>query len=118
MIHRPADEAGDILPVLSSSCLLRGSRAVAQLVRERLSLYTGDWWENPAWGNEVLEMLEESRLTGADRQALAAYLSSYILETPGVENVSDVSFSVEEKQFRFCCAVQTENGTVEIEYSW
>ena len=84
MIHRPVDDAGDILPVLSSSDLLRGTMAVAQLVRERLALLAGDWWENPAWGNEVLEMLQDSRLTEADHQALASYLSSYIRETPGV----------------------------------
>ena len=116
MIHRPADEAGDILPVLSSSCLLRGSRAVAQLVRERLSLYTGDWWENPAWGNEILEMLEESRLTGADRQALAAYLSSYILETPGAGEIRDAAFSAENEKFRFQCTLDTESGTESISY--
>ena len=116
MIHRPADEAGDILPVLSLSCLLRGSRAVAQLVRERLSLYTGEWWENPAWGNEILEMLEESRLTGADRQSLAAYLSSYILETPGAGEIRDAAFSAENEKFRFRCVLDTESGTESISY--
>ena len=118
MIHRPVDASGDILPVLSSGDLLRGADAVAQLVRERLELYAGDWWENSDWGNEILQMLQESRLTEADGQALASYLTSYIRETPGVENVNDVSFSVEEKQFRFRCTVQTESGTAEIEYSW
>ena len=69
MIHRPVDESGDILPVRSSADLLRGSRAAAQLVRERLALYTGGWWENPAWGSELPEMLAESRLTEADGEA-------------------------------------------------
>ena len=118
MIHRPVDDSGDILPVLSSADLLRDAEAVAQLVRERLELYAGDWWENNDWGNEILQMLQESRLTEADGRALASYLTSYIRETPGVENVSDVSFFVEEKQFRFRCMVQTESGTAEIDYSW
>ena len=116
MIHRPVDASGDILPVLSSGDLLRGADAVARLVREQLELYAGDWWENSDWGNEILQMLQESRLTEADGQALASYLTSYIRETPGVENVNDVSFSVEEKQFRFNCRVQTESGTAEITY--
>ena len=38
MIHRPVDASGDILPVLSPADLLRGTEAVAQLVRERLEL--------------------------------------------------------------------------------
>ena len=54
MIHRPVDASGDILPVLSSSDLLRDADAVAQLVWERLELYAGDWWENSDWGNEIL----------------------------------------------------------------
>ena len=117
MIHRPVDASGDILPVLSSGDLLRGADAVAQLVRERLELYAGDWWENSDWGNEILQMLQESRLTEADGQALASYLTSYIRETPGVENVSDVTFSVENgKQFSYKCTVVTEYGYAGIEY--
>ena len=60
-------------------------------------------------------MLQESRLTEADGQALASYLASYIRETPGVESVSDVSFSVEEKQFRFRCVVQAGSGSVRMD---
>ena len=111
MIHRPVDASGDILPVRSSADLLRGVQAVAQLVRDRLSLYTGDWWENPAWGNEIPEMLAESRLTEEDQQALASYLTAYIRETPGIGEVGEVSFSAENKKFRFQCAVGTESGT-------
>ena len=62
MIHRPVDVSGDILPVLSSSGLLRGAEAVARLVEERLSLYAGDWWENSGWGNGILQMLREGRI--------------------------------------------------------
>ena len=116
MVLRPVDASGDILPVLSSSGLLRDAEAVAQLIRHRLALPAGDWWENPAWGNEMPEMLRASRLTEADGQALAAYLSAYIRETPGVLEVGEASVSVHEKQFRFSCVVQTESGTAEIGY--
>ena len=116
MIHRPVDASGDILPVLSSSDLLRGPQATAQLVLDRLALYTGDWWENPAWGNEVLEMLEESRLTDTDGQVLASYLTAFIRETPGVGEVREVSFSMDNKKFRFQCAVDTESGTESISF--
>ena len=56
LLLRPVDASGDILPVLSSSVLVSGSLAVTQLVRDRLNLLTGEWWENPAWGCEVFEM--------------------------------------------------------------
>ena len=113
---RPVDESGDMLPVLSHADMMKGAQAVARLVRDRLSLFSGEWWENPSWGNEILEMLRQSRLTEADGQALAAYLSSYVRETEGVEEVSAVQFSAQEKQFRFSCVVQTESGTAEITY--
>ena len=116
MICRPVDDNGDILPVLSASALLRGAPAAAQLVRHRLALYAGEWWENPAWGNEIPEMLQESRLTEADGQGLAAYLASYIRETPGVQEVGDVDFSAENRKFRFRCIAGTESGTAEISY--
>ena len=117
MILRPVDENGDVLPVLVSASLLKGTGAVARLVRDRLELLSGDWWENPAWGNEILEMLKESRLTEADTQALANYITSYIRKTPGVLEVEDVVYSVEGKQFSYSCRVDTEDGSAEIDYS-
>lgn len=116
MILRPVDENGDILPVLSSAALLRGAPAAAQLVRDRLELLCGDWWENLDWGNGILEMLRESRLTEADRQALSAYLTSYIRETPGVREIRDVRVSAEGRQFYFSCTADTEEGPAEIHY--
>ena len=72
MVIRPVDASGDILPVLTPSAMLRGAPAAAALVRERLELLAGDWWENPAWGNRVLEMLRDARSSGAEAyQALA-----------------------------------------------
>lgn len=116
MILRPVDENGDILPVLVSASLLKGTGAVARLVKDRLELLAGDWWENPAWGNEVLEMMRSSRLTEADTQALANYITSYIRQTDGVLGVEDVAFSVEVRQCSYNCLIETENGAETIHY--
>ena len=107
MIFRPVDEAGDILPVLSAFDLLTGARAEAELVRNRLKLLTGEWWENPEWGNGILEMLKE---------LLANYISGYIRKTPGVLDVREVKVSVEGRRFRYFCEIVTENGTARVEY--
>ena len=117
MILRPVDDTGDILPVLSSSVLLSGARAVARLVEDRLNLYAGDWWENPAWGNRMIVMLRESRLTEADAQAMATYLTSYIRKTDGVEDVREVRFAVEGRRFSYSCTVLTADGKTRITYS-
>ena len=110
MIMRPVDDNGDILPVLSAADLLRGAPAIAALVRDRLQLLEGDWWENPSWGNEILEMLKETRYTESDCQALAACISAYILETPGVSEITEEKTTAEGHQFRYTCTVETEDG--------
>ena len=63
MVIRPVDEDGDILPVLSPVNLLKGVKAETELIRDRLHLLSGDWWENPFWGNAALDMLKENRYT-------------------------------------------------------
>ena len=115
VIHRPVDASGDILPVLSPSALLRGAPAAAALVRERLELLAGDWWENPAWGNRALEMLRDAR--PADAQALAAYLSSYIRETEGVLEVRDAEYTIDGRKLLYSCTVDTSEGNEIIEYT-
>ncbi len=52
MKMRPVDPDGDILPVLHTGEMFSGALAAASLAESRLNLYFGDWWENPAWGNE------------------------------------------------------------------
>ena len=116
MVIRPTDENGDILPVLSPASKLTGAEAVKELVRDRLTLLSGDWWENPSRGNAVLEMLKENRYTEADIRALANYLTSYIRRTPGVLGVEDVVFSAEGKRFAYSCRVDTEGGEARIDY--
>ena len=117
MILRPVDENGDMLPVLSSSRMLKGAEAVAQMIRCRLSLYTGEWWENPARGNEILEMLRDARLTEADGQSLAAYITSFIRETPGVLDVRDIACSLTDRQLHYSCTVDTDSGSVSISFT-
>jgi hypothetical protein len=118
MTIRPVDASGDILPVLSSVTLLRGAPAVARLVKDRLELLAGEWWENPSWGNAVVDMLQEYRFSEADLQALASYITSYIRETSGVQEVEDVTFSVTDgRQFTYSCTVVTNNGYAQIDFS-
>ena len=107
MLLRPVDASGNILPVLSSSAMLSGPEAVAQLVRYRLSLLRGEWWENPEWGFFVLEALQSSRLTEAETAAVSAQIAAYIRETSGVLEVENVQFAVFGRQFSYVCSVRT-----------
>ena len=116
MKMRPVDPDGDILPVLHTGEMFSGALAVASLVQSRLELYSGDWWENSSWGNEILKMLQEGRLTQADAQALSTYLTEYVRETSGVQDVMDVRFSVDGHRFGWSCTVLTEYGKAGIEF--
>ena len=111
MKMRPTDENGDVLPVLQTGEMLSGALAVAQLVDSRLNLYSGDWWENPSWGNEILRMLQEGRLTDSDAQPLSTYLAEYVRETSGVQDVTDIRFTTEKARFSWSCTVLTEFGS-------
>ena len=63
-------------------------------------------------------MLQEGRLTNADAQALSTYLTEYVRETSGVQDVMDVRFSVEGHRFGWSCTVLTEYGSANINYEF
>ncbi len=116
MLLRPVDASGDILPVLSASVLVSGPEAVTLLVRDRLNLLSGEWWENPARGCEVFDMMRSGRVTTQDVSALTSYLCSYIGATRGVRSVEDVHTNVSGRRFAFSCRVLTEDGSGEVSY--
>ena len=116
MRMRPTDENGDVLPVLHTGEMFSGALAVASLVESRLELYAGDWWENPAWGNEILKMLQEGRLTEADAQSLSTYLAGYVRNTSGVKEVQDEKWDLDGGRFSWGCTVITEYGTMGVNY--
>ena len=116
MILRPVDASGDILPVRSSSGLLSGPEAVAQLIRFRLSLLQGEWWERPEYGFSILESLQSSRLTEAEASMLSSRITEYIRQTDGVLAVDDVRFSITGRTFSYSCTVRTKEGTAGVTY--
>ncbi len=101
----------------NTAALLTGTEAAAGLVRCRLNLLTGEWWENPDHGCAAFRMLREDRLTAEGKTALAAYLTAYIHATPGVRAVDRVSASVTGRQFAFSCEIRTEDGTADVSFS-
>ncbi len=116
MVLRPLDENGDILPLLTLGDTLSGSAAIARLAAHRLQLLAGEWWENPRHGNEVLDMLA-SRMSESDLPAFSSYLSSYILQTPGVVDVREASCTLSGRTAYFRCTLVTESGEENLEYA-
>ena len=110
MIHHARDANGDWLPVTVSADCLSGAEAVMHLVRDRLKLFTDEWWEDPALGNLVLELLRTRRVTEAELSQIANMLSAYIRETDQVIAVADVQISTEGRKINFSCRVLTAYG--------
>ena len=118
MIMRPVDSNGDVMPVLSSGDLLRGAEGVAQLVRDRLTLFIGEWWENSSVGFWILERFQYSRIIEQNASGLCSEIAGYIRGTPGVLDVENIQFSVADRKIWFSCMVKTEYGDAEIHYEF
>lgn len=116
MKMRPEDNLEDILPVLHLSDTAADASAVAQLVRDRLNLLSGEWWENRDWGNRILAMLQESRLTEADATSISVYLTDYVRATKGVQEVLNVAFSINGRHYNWSCTAITEYGNITVDY--
>ena len=117
MLIRSADSSGDILPVLSSRDLLSGPEAVAQLVKYRLSLLQGEWWETPEAGFPVPGWMRESRVTEADTGTLSSMISAYIRNTDGVREVEKETSSVSGRRFQYSCEVRTKEGNAAVSFA-
>ena len=117
MLIRSADSSGDILPVLSSRDLLSGPEAVAQLVKYRLSMLQGEWWETPEAGFPVPGWMRESRVTEADTGTLSSMISAYIRNTDGVREVEKETSSVSGRRFQYSCEVRTKEGNAAVSFA-
>ena len=111
---RPIDADGDMMPIMSNSQLLDGSKAVVQIARDRLKFYRGDWWENPSRGIRIPDFLLET-IRKRDVQFFTRYMTSFIAGTPGVTGITGVMVSFEKRKLTFSCYLQTKEGTEPLE---
>ena len=117
MAVRPIDpETEDILPVLAYSDLSRGVREVEIQIDYHLGLLRGEWWEYLKMGNEIIDILRETRLTEGNMKLLADCISSIIKDTPGVTGISQVSYAIADRELQYSCLAETEYGPVAVLY--
>ena len=112
MTMHARDANGDWLPAAVPSACLSGADAVTQLVRDRLKLFTGEWWEDPELGNPILEALRSRRVTEADLSRIASELVTFIRESDQVVSVAEVQISMKARKINFSCQILTAYGTV------
>ena len=111
---RPNDENGDYMPVYESDQLLENNYAIAQIVKERLFFYKGEWWENELLGIAFPEYLMSS-MRSTDIDMLGKYITSYVANTEGVTNVSSVRIEYDKHKMIYKCVIMTEYGNAPVE---
>lgn len=90
MTIRPVDENGDMMPISDIDQMLTGAEAVAQGIRDHLSLYEGEWWEDEDEGFSMPEMLAYADKSW-DTDMFIRFITSYAAGSPGVESVDDLA---------------------------
>ena len=111
---RPVDGYGDMMPVYESSQMLTGAEAVAQVAKERLLFFKGEWWEDENLGVAIPEFLA-SNVKARDVNLFGKFITSYIAQTEGVTAVTNANIEFVNKKLIFSCVLKTTEGNASVE---
>src|ERR1700744_5567744 len=91
---------------------LSDADAVAQIIRTRLLLLEGEWWENL---DEGLPLWQNILTYGANNlAALDLFIQDRISGAPYVTRVSNVQSSIVNRRLSYSATVQTDFGPITI----
>lgn len=107
---RRLDEGHDMSFGLGMGNIARDSEAVAQKVRTRLCSLKGEWFLDTEHGVPYLDELVNKPV---NQNYAEAVLKQTILDTEGVESVSEWSATLDRgtRRFNVSCVVSTVYGT-------
>jgi hypothetical protein len=90
--------------------------AVAQIAKQRLLLFSQEWFMDLSEGTPVFTQILGPAMPQRQQQALALLLQQRILSTPYVTAVSDlqISFNSATRGLSFSCTITTPFGTIPI----
>ena len=114
MVVRPTDENGDMMPIAYSSQMISGAKAVAQVAKQRLMLYFGEWWEDGSAGFRLPQFLSDG-VRSENAGMLVQYISSYLSATEGVTSVDGSAVSLDGRRMTFSCVLHIGEETEELE---
>ena len=111
---RPIDENGDMIPVYSASQMFEGAKAVAQIAKDRLLFFKGEWWEDDSLGVSIPEYMISS-MRGDSIGLFGKYITSYIAGTEGVTEITDVNVIKTDSMLEYGCILKTGDGQEQLE---
>jgi hypothetical protein len=92
--------------------------AVAQIIRTRLLLLAGEWWEDLTDGTPLFQSVLAGAGDERSRQAAALVFTARVLGSPYVESVSNVTtaWNSATRTFSFTQQANTPFGTITITF--
>jgi hypothetical protein len=90
--------------------------AIAQMIRTKLLLFKGEWWEDETEGLPMWQSILGVPGAGANREAVDSLIQKRILETPYVTNMERMESSYDEatRAYSISVTVNTTFGQLTI----
>lgn len=114
MIVRPVDENGDMMPIQNESQMIGGAEAVAQVAKDRLAFFYGEWWEDPEMGIRIPDFLANTVREG-DVSMFAKYITSYLGDTAGSRGIAGATVEYSRREMIYRATILADDGSAGLE---
>lgn len=108
--YRKLDENGDMVFGHGDKDFLYGLDAMGQVIQTRLKAIRDEWWEGDPtaipWTTDVIG----ARVTTFSKDRIDLMVIERLMDTVGVNSVSDIESSFVNRRYTFSCKVQTVYG--------
>ena len=103
-------------PVWNSTSCLSNIDAVAQVIKQTILLFQGEWWGNLSLGTPMFQSILGGSGSQASQKAINLALTERIRSVPYVIGAVSVtsSFNVNNRAFSFSATAETAFGTVSV----
>ena len=86
--------------------------AVAQIIRSRLSLYLGEWWEDTSQGIPMWEQILGS--SGKNKNVIDKLIQQRVASAPNVTGVVSLTSTIKNRVYQCTITVQTDFGILTV----
>ena len=111
--YRRLDSDWDMVFGQGKSDYLTGIDAVAQAIKTRLKLYTGEWWKDQTDG---LQLFLGGKADQRAQLMMKRLIQERITNTPHVLGITQITSSMDSqtRKFSFRCIADTDQGQIEV----
>lgn len=108
--YRRLDENDDMMFGHGDADFLYGLEAMRQVIQTRLKAVRDEWWEGDPtalpWTTEIIG----ARTSQFQKDEIDLMIIERLMDTVGVNSVSDIESSFYNRHYSFSCKVQTVYG--------